>query len=408
MRTVSPVARRAAGRAFTLIELIVVIVILAILAALAIPTFSHIETNAQDSSAGMTLAAVGREAVALAAQTRADGTVTVADVQSALADMPPAAAGPGLAAAGAPFSVVADPSPSTAYGVISAKATADGTGVGLTMLSKADHCVAVLAYPSQVQHWVLSATAACTGGNATTGPGGTTVAAPTPSQYQQTVAATSPVGFWPLNDPSGTTALDTSGAGNNGVYTGPGISYGQPGPISGSSAVMLNNSYVALPVAVIQPTNAGTSTMTVWFNTTGSGVLLGTQQNDEPGGAPPGAAQAVLYVGTDGLLHGTEVQNGQANTPASSVTVDDGRWHMATLVETPSQSTLYLDGSAVGSEVGSPWMGSNALQVGSGWGTAWPALASGWDYLTGSVANVSISSAALSAAQVAQQYAAGQ
>ena len=38
--------------------------------------------------------------------------------------------------------------------------------------------------------------------------------------YQLKVIQDYPIGFWPLDETSGTTATDISGCGNNGTYTG--------------------------------------------------------------------------------------------------------------------------------------------------------------------------------------------
>ena len=50
--------------------------------------------------------------------------------------------------------------------------------------------------------------------------------------YDTEILADSPVGYWKLNETSGTTAYDSSGNGNNGTLHG-GITLNQPGPWSG-------------------------------------------------------------------------------------------------------------------------------------------------------------------------------
>lgn len=67
--------------------------------------------------------------------------------------------------------------------------------------------------------------------------------------YQLKVIKDYPIGFWPLDESSGTTALDRSGCGNNGAYIGSPISDILPlisGGISGTK--ITNTSYVTLPI----------------------------------------------------------------------------------------------------------------------------------------------------------------
>jgi hypothetical protein len=67
--------------------------------------------------------------------------------------------------------------------------------------------------------------------------------------YQLKVIKDYPIGFWPLDESSGTTALDRSGCGNNGTYVGSPISDILPlisGGISGTK--ITNTSSVTLPI----------------------------------------------------------------------------------------------------------------------------------------------------------------
>jgi len=67
--------------------------------------------------------------------------------------------------------------------------------------------------------------------------------------YQLKVIKDNPIGFWPLDESSGSTALDRSGCGNNGTYVGSPISDILPlisGGISGTK--ITNTSYVTLPI----------------------------------------------------------------------------------------------------------------------------------------------------------------
>jgi len=67
--------------------------------------------------------------------------------------------------------------------------------------------------------------------------------------YNLKVLKDYPIGFWLLDETSGTSALDSSGCGNNGTYTGSlttNIFPLIPGGISGSK--ITNTQYVTLPI----------------------------------------------------------------------------------------------------------------------------------------------------------------
>ena len=67
--------------------------------------------------------------------------------------------------------------------------------------------------------------------------------------YQLKVMNDYPIGFWPLDESSGTAALDVSGCSNNGTYTG-GITTGLIPLVSGGAngSLITNTKYITLPV----------------------------------------------------------------------------------------------------------------------------------------------------------------
>ena len=67
--------------------------------------------------------------------------------------------------------------------------------------------------------------------------------------YQLKVIKDYPIGFWPLDESSGTTAADISGCGNNGTYTG-GLTIGLIPLVSGGAngSLITNTKYITLPV----------------------------------------------------------------------------------------------------------------------------------------------------------------
>jgi len=68
--------------------------------------------------------------------------------------------------------------------------------------------------------------------------------------YQLKVIKDYPIGFWPLDESSGTTAADSSGCGNNGTYVGSPVSNMLPlipGGVSGTK--ITNAAYITLPTS---------------------------------------------------------------------------------------------------------------------------------------------------------------
>src|SRR5215469_15882953 len=54
--------------------------------------------------------------------------------------------------------------------------------------------------------------------------------AASPSNYEAAVLSDHPAAYYRLGETSGTTAVDSSGNGHNGAYSG-GVTFGQPGPL---------------------------------------------------------------------------------------------------------------------------------------------------------------------------------
>lgn len=66
--------------------------------------------------------------------------------------------------------------------------------------------------------------------------------------YPEQVLADSPIGYWRLGEPSGTTAADASGNGHDGTYTS--VSYGQTGALATSSDTAIKTDYLAGTVEI--------------------------------------------------------------------------------------------------------------------------------------------------------------
>lgn len=235
------------------------------------------------------------------------------------------------------------------------------------------------------------------------------------SHYRSTVLDSNPAAYWRLGDVSaGTGAHDevTVNAGvDNGSYGG-GVSAGTSGPLpagTGGSAVLDGSSgFIAAPNGMVQGRTY--LAVSMWFKTTSSsaGMLFSTGHSLGGTPNPSGAAMPVLYVGTDGLLHG-HFWDGTVAGMASSARVNDGNWHQVVLSAQGTVQDLYLDGRLQTQSSGNPLTNIDPIDlVGTGVfnSNGWPAAPGGntWGYFNGSLSEVSFYDHPVSGYTVAQAY----
>jgi hypothetical protein len=159
-----------------------------------------------------------------------------------------------------------------------------------------------------------------------------------------TASSSSVVGLWHLDERSGTTALDSSGNGNNGAISGP-VTLGVPGH--------LNTAYSFVPKSTVIVPNAsdlvpGTATITIsyWLNTT---TLPCCNKIDYD-----------MFTKGDGSSRGGQIKievqgNGQASCMfrgalgkkqlQAGPNVVDGNWHQVTCVRNGTQIVETVDGA---------------------------------------------------------------
>jgi hypothetical protein len=179
----------------------------------------------------------------------------------------------------------------------------------------------------------------------------------TPSQiFEKAVLGYSPSVFYPLQETSGSTALDISGNGNNGLYSGSGITLGTPGPFSASYAPTFSASSPSSVTSTYYATSTSSITELLWLKTTTTApnvrLLTDTLSNassvsltlNDPNATTPGGITASI------------VGNSSSTTDigvTSTQNVADGNWHFIEVVWNPNRATsaissqfsLYIDGS---------------------------------------------------------------
>jgi hypothetical protein len=213
------------------------------------------------------------------------------------------------------------------------------------------------------------------------------------------------VGLWHLDEPVGTsgsgTILDRSGNSYNGTPTS--VTLGVAGRLSSAASFNGSSSYIALPAAAGQTTDY---TYSAWFNTVSGGVILSSSQTS-PASNPSGY-DPLLYVGTDGYLHGGNYNGGSIPVTifSSSSKVTDGKWHLAVTSGNGSLQYLYLDGVLQASAT----YGAADLayfQIGTGYTQSWADGNSSWYYFNGSIDEVAAWSRALTSTEILQLYRRG-
>ncbi|GAA3098348.1 hypothetical protein GCM10017600_73480 [Streptosporangium carneum] len=225
----------------------------------------------------------------------------------------------------------------------------------------------------------------------------------TGSLYRSSVLDSDALGYWRLNETSGTTAAN-SGWGT-GTATYGGVSLAQPGALAGTgdtAATFSGTAQLTLPsdsLARLQ----GAASFETWFKTASPGTVLSVGT---------GTGAGLLYVGTDGKLRG-QLRRLNGNTPIAPITsaaaVNDSAWHHVVLAATGTEQQMYLDGQLAGVLPGSTvsdWPTSATVGAGSVSGT-WPSTpASGGFPFTGQIDEIALYAKALTPEGVQVHYAA--
>jgi RHS repeat-associated protein len=200
-------------------------------------------------------------------------------------------------------------------------------------------------------------------------------------------------------------SLDANGGANQGATATPGM-------VDGGANFNGVTSYIALPAAAFgnYPVSGSTTSYSlsfeVSFKTASSGVILGQDDGAMPGGSPGGYVPAI-YVDTAGDVRASMFWHGAAQQIVSSVAYSDNQWH--SLIDTYSngEETLYVDGSASGTQSVSEVSYASAYSyfLGADETSGWLAAAGGWSYLNGALDEVRISNVSRSSDWIATEYA---
>ncbi len=226
---------------------------------------------------------------------------------------------------------------------------------------------------------------------------------------RQAVLASNPVLYYRLEEASGSTVNDSSGAAATGTYSSSGVSRGQPGTCDydGGSAVRLNGSTGYL-YRNSQTSAPSTFSWELWFATsTAKGGWLIGMGSSQTGSSSTTDRQ--LYLTNAGEVGFGVLSSNKMRTVLSAAGYNDGGWHLADATFSASTGMrLYLDGQLVASNssVTSAKNYSGYLRIGYDNLTGWTSAPLS-NFLAGTIDEVSAYSTVLSATQIGYHYAAG-
>ncbi len=219
--------------------------------------------------------------------------------------------------------------------------------------------------------------------------------------YGAAVFTDAPELYWRLGESSGSSAADTMGAGNTGVYQG-GVAGGATGAVMGTSNTATTFDGVSGTVASArQYSNPQVYSVEAWFKTRSSrgGKIIGF------GNAASGNSSAYdrhVYLQDDGrVVFG--VYTGALETITSAARFNDDSWHHVVATQSGAGLRLYLDGELSGTNPTTSAQGYDGhWRVGGDvtWGSS-------SNYLDGTIDEVAVYGAALDAQAVARHWSLG-
>jgi len=201
-------------------------------------------------------------------------------------------------------------------------------------------------------------------------------------------------------------------------YSGSGLT--SSGLISGIGATLVNgtgfsssnngsfffdgtNDYIRLPTNFFSHDSGTPFTISIWFRTATSGMILG-QENGSTPDAGSGWAPAI-YVDTNGKLRTSCFWGGSTtNQSVSTASVNDNRWHQVNVTFESTSHKSYIDGILFDTitKTQSGYSATYYYYLGSGKITSWPNA--GNMTLTGNISNFIFYNKALSATEILQNY----
>lgn len=224
--------------------------------------------------------------------------------------------------------------------------------------------------------------------------------------YANAVLALTPLGYWRVNEAVGTTGantvLDSSGNANQGTPNG-GTTFGQIGAAvaepdgTTDTALLLNGTSGYVSMGDVAAFHVTSGTLSAWFKVPAAATFRALVGNTDMDTDHYGT---MLYVDDVGKLRGLVASAVANNRLISAGRYDDGSWHNAALTWDGSNVRLFADGAQVGTTAQTVTIAWNGYSFNIG-----RAGTTGY-FFPGTVDEVSVFGAALTAANIRTLYAA--
>ncbi|QPZ37637.1 CBM96 family carbohydrate-binding protein [Paramicrobacterium chengjingii] len=237
-----------------------------------------------------------------------------------------------------------------------------------------------------------------------TAAGGEGTMNPVPSDaYGASVYGMDPALYWRLSETSGSTAADSSIFGAAPGEYGAGVSLGEAGVLGGNSAVAFTGGSSSRVVTSSATSGVGDYSTELWFSTTTqSGGKLIAFESSQTGFS--WSTDKNVYMDDDGTIV-FSVSTGNVTTSQS---YNDGNWHHLVTTQGPDGMALYLDGVLVSANSDRSHSSFDGYwRVGNGTFDFFDSDAPSSSNFSGTIDEVAVYSAPLSAADVAQHYVLG-
>jgi hypothetical protein len=221
-----------------------------------------------------------------------------------------------------------------------------------------------------------------------------TVVAP-PSSYAAAVIAGNPMAFWPLNETSGTTAIDYAG-GFNGTYNG-NVTLGVPGALAGSADTAAyfdgTNAYVGTP---LQLNNMPNVTLLGW-------IRRETNQLNRTGLFGQNDLIEFGYIDNNTIQAWVDDFDQAVNVSPNPV--PNQQWGQVGLVLNSGLATVYVNGSPAGmTNLPSANYGSNAFTFNIAGGGIFDTIGANGNWFNGRVDEVAVYNRALTSDEICSLY----
>jgi len=164
-----------------------------------------------------------------------------------------------------------------------------------------------------------------------------------------------------------------------------------------------SDDYIRLPTNFFAHDSGTPFTISIWFRTATSGVILGQENGSTPGTGS--GWNPALYVDTNGKLRISCFWGGSTtNQSVSTASVNDNKWHLVNVTFESTTHKSYIDGILFDTitKTQSNYSATYYYYLGSGKVAAWPSA--GNMTLAGNISNFIFYNKALTATEILQNY----